>query len=446
MFEETIVDQNPHWSGGTYIEGVPRKILNKVIDYLDLPHIISIVGVRRAGKSTLIKQVINFLIQTKGIPPKNILFLNLETPQFSRYRTDVTYLERIYEDYLKLASPEGTVFCFLDEVQFFTEWQIFIKSRYEGKKIKFIVTGSNSRLLSSEFITLLSGRTLPLEVFPFSFEEFLTAKGLIVTDTVSLLKERHRVRQMMDEYLYFGGFPEPAFVTEQTTKKEILVMYIRNILYQDIAPRFTVKKPLELENLFFYLMSNISSFYTYNSLSKLVGLSDKTIKEYLSYFTEVYLLFTVDSFDFSVKQQIKSPKKVYAIDTGMVRASSFSFSENIGHYLENLVFIELKRKGKEIYYYKTANGLEVDFACKEGNRLTGLIQVSKEMQTDKVRKRELKALLKAMDETGLSQATIVTYEDEEKVQVEGKTVNIIPVHKYFGGKLSLKDHISEERK
>lgn len=432
MFEETIVDQNPHWSGDMYIEGVPRKILNKVIDYLDLPHVISIVGVRRAGKSTLIKQAINFLIQTKEIPPKNILFLNLETPQFSRYRTDVTYLERVYEDYLKLASPEGTVFCFLDEVQFFTEWQVFVKSHYEEKKIKFIVTGSNSRLLSSEFITLLSGRTLPLEVFPFSFGEFLTAKGLTVTDEVSLLKKRHRVRHLMDEYLHFGGFPEPSFVSEQATKKEILVMYARNILYRDIAPRFTVKKPLELENLFFYLMSNISSLYTYNKLSKLVEISDKTIKDYLSYFTDAYLLFTIDLFNFSVKRQIKSPKKVYAIDTGMARASSFSFSEDAGHYLENLVFIELKRKGREIYYYKTANDLEVDFACKEGNRLTGLIQVSKEMQTDKVRKREIRALIKAMDETGLSQATIVTYEDEEIIRAEGKTINVIPAYKYFG--------------
>ena len=432
MFEETIVDQNPHWSGDMYIEGVPRKILNKVIDYLGLPHIISIVGVRRAGKSTLIKQAINFLIQTKEIPPKNILFLNLETPQFSRYRTDVTYLERVYEDYLKLASPEGTVFCFLDEVQFFTEWQVFVKSHYEEKKIKFIVTGSNSRLLSSEFITFLSGRTLPLEVFPFSFGEFLTAKGLTVTDEVSLLKKRHRVRHLMDEYLHFGGFPEPSFVSEQATKKEILVMYARNIIYRDIAPRFTVKKPLELENLFFYLMSNISSLYTYNKLSKLVEISDKTIKDYLSYFTDAYLLFTIDLFNFSVKRQIKSPKKVYAIDTGMARASSFSFSEDTGHYLENLVFIELKRKGREIYYYKTANNLEVDFACKEGNRLTGLIQVSKEMQTDKVRKREIRALIKAMDETGLSQATIVTYEDEEIIRAEGKTVNVIPAYKYFG--------------
>lgn len=432
MFEETIVDQNPHWSGDMYIEGVPRKILNKVIDYLDLPHVISIVGVRRAGKSTLIKQAINFLIQTKEIPPKNILFLNLETPQFSRYRTDVTYLERVYEDYLKLASPEDTVFCFLDEVQFFTEWQVFVKSHYEEKKIKFIVTGSNSRLLSSEFITLLSGRTLPLEVFPFSFGEFLTAKGLTVTDEVSLLKKRHRVRHLMDEYLHFGGFPEPSFVSEQATKKEILVMYARNILYRDIAPRFTVKKPLELENLFFYLMSNISSLYTYNKLSKLVEISDKTIKDYLSYFTDAYLLFTIDLFNFSVKRQIKSPKKVYAIDTGMARASSFSFSEDAGHYLKNLVFIELKRKGREIYYYKTANDLEVDFACKEGNRLTGLIQVSKEMQTDKVRKREIRALIKAMDETGLSQATIVTYEDEEIIRAEGKTINVIPAYKYFG--------------
>jgi len=294
-----------------------------------------------------------------------------------------------------------------------------------------VVTGSNSRVLTSDFVTLLSGRTLPLEVYPFSFTEFCQARGLAVSDDVSVLAERHRLRRALDDYLRFGAFPEIAFIEDQALRKEILVMYARNILYQDIAPRYGVKKAVELEQLFFYLASNVASLYTGKSLSRLVGLNDKTVKEYLSYFADAYLLFTVDVFGYSVKEQIRSPKKVYAVDTGMAAAAAFSFSENLGHYLENLVFLALKGGGKEVYYYKTTNGLEVDFACCDKGRIVELVQVAWDLKGEKTRKREVNALLKALDETGLTAGTIVTYEDEEEISAGGKTIGVVPAYQYF---------------
>lgn len=224
MFENIITDQNPHWDGTLYKEGVLRDALGKIQGGLALPHIISIVGVRRCGKSTLIRQIINHLMRDKKEDPKNILFLNLEHPGFSRYKNDVSYLDRVYEDYLKLATPRGRVYCFLDEVHFFNEWQVFVKSHYERNKVKFVITGSNSRLLSSEFITLLSGRTIPVEIYPFSFSEFMRAKGGHYPDKLSLLKHRHKIRGFMDEFIHHGGFPEIAFIPEKETKKEILAM------------------------------------------------------------------------------------------------------------------------------------------------------------------------------------------------------------------------------
>ena len=431
MFEPVVVDQNVHWKGPLYSEGIRREALAQVISLLDLPHILSIVGVRRAGKSTIVKQIINYLIRDRGIHPGNILFLNLETPQFSRFRMGITALEQAFEDYLKLVTPEGMIYCFLDEAQFFPEWHIFVKSRYEQQNIKFIITGSNSSLLSSELITLLSGRALPVTVFPFSFSEFVRCRQIDISDPVAILRERHLLRNAFDGYLVNGGFPEIAFIESEQIRKEILVMYARNILYQDITPRFGIKKALELENLFYYLMSNVASVVTYNRLSSLVSLNDKTIKDFISYFSDAYLLFTVDAYGFSVREQIKSPKKIYAIDTGMVHATAFGLSENTGHAIENMVFLELKRRGKEIFYYRTANGLEVDFAVREGNRLTELIQVTRDMKVEKTRGRELKALLKAMDETGLASGTIITYEDEEEITAEGKTVRIIPAYRYL---------------
>ena len=431
MFENVIVDQNLHWDGAQYDGGVPRSILEEIKKNFALPHILSIVGVRRCGKSTLIRQIINYLIGERKIEPKNILFLNLEHPGFSRYKGDAAYLERIYEDYLKLAAPEGMVYCFLDEVHFFSEWQVFVKAHYEQKKTKFIVTGSNSQLLSSEFITLLSGRTTPAEVYPFSFREFMRARGIDYQDPVSFTKHRHKIRKLMDDYLQFGGFPEIAFMKQPETIREIHAMYARSILYQDVAARFGIKKPAELENLFYYLAANVSSLYTFNSLAKLTNLSDKTIKDYLSCFSDAYLLFTVDAFSYSVKQQMKSPKKIYAIDSGLAGSVSFRFSDDAGRYLENAVFLELKRRGKELFYYRTGNGHEVDFICREGRKVTDLIQVAKELRDEKTKSRELKALFKAMDEAGLKNSTIVTYDDEEEITENSKTATIIPAYKFF---------------
>jgi uncharacterized protein len=433
MFESVIVDQNPHWEGTLYPEGTLRDVLNKVREFLVLPHIIALVGVRRAGKSTLVRQTINHLLRDKGISPRNILFLNLENPQFSRYRNDVSYLDRAYDDYLKLVAPQGTVYCFLDEVHFFPQWQVFVKSKYEQQQIKFIVTGSNSHLLSSEFITLLSGRALPIEVYPYSFSEFVLAKGVELSDQVAVIRERNPLRGLVDEFLRFGGFPEISNLDGVEIKKEILVMYARNILYQDIAPRFAIKKTVDLENLFFYLASNISSLYSFNRLADLAGLNDKTVKEYVGYFRDAFLLFPLDLYAFSVRAQIKSPKKVYAIDTGMAGAVGFSFSENRGHLLENQVYLELKRRGHELFYYKTSNGLEVDFVCCKGGKATHLIQVAQDLSDDKSRNREVRSLVKALDETGLVFGEIVTYEEDGELTVDGKTIRMTAAYKYLLG-------------
>ncbi len=431
MFEELIVDQNPHWEGTLYEEGVGREVLFKVKEYLDLPHIIALVGVRRAGKSTLVRQTINFLIREQQVTPQNILFLNLENPQFSRYRSDVAYLEQAYNDYLKLVNPKGPVYCFLDEVHFFTEWQVFVKAEYEKKETKFIVTGSNSHLLSAELITLLSGRALPLEVYPFSFSEYVTGRGVALDGPISVARERNRLRKLFDDYLRQGGFPELSFVARRDTQKEILTMYARNILYQDIAPRFAIKKAVSLENLFFYLTSNIASLFSFNKLAATVGLNDKTVKDYLSYFNDAYLLFSLDSFSFSARKQIKSPKKIYAIDTGLAVAAGPSFSKNLGHLLENLVFLKLKRRGNQLFYYKTANNLEVDFACTVNGKVTRLVQAAYDLGGQQTRNREVRALVKALNETGLKTGDIITHEQEDKLVIGDKEINLIPAYRFF---------------
>ncbi|NIA09181.1 MAG: AAA family ATPase [Nitrospiraceae bacterium] len=353
MFEDVIVDQNPHWDGSLFEQGVPRHCLDVLKEkYLGVRQVISIVGVRRCGKSTLLRQIINFLIQAMKIDPENILFMNLENPYFTPYRDDVRNLEQIYADYLKLVGPrKGKVYIFLDELQFFRDWQVFVKAHYENDNIKFIVTGSNSQLLSSDLLTLLSGRTLPLTLYPFDFPEYVRARGETVSTRVQLVRRRHVLRRLCDEYLAEGGFPEVVLTENQPIKKDILANYAKNILFQDIVPRFEIKKTYQVEKLFFYLVSNTGSLFTYSNLAELVGISDKTAKEYVKYCADAFLLQTLDRFNFSVKKQIRSPKKVYCIDNGLVSAVSFSFSKNIGHYLENVVFGKLQRGEEYLLLY-----------------------------------------------------------------------------------------------
>ena len=436
MFEKAIVDQNPHWDGESFALGIHRNVMGVLREYLDTRQVIAITGVRRCGKSTLLRQTVNYLIQDKNIPPVNILFLNLENPYFTPFRKDIRNLEKIYEDYLALVNPKGKIYVILDELQYFSDWQVFVKSKYETANIKFIITGSNSQLLSSDLITLLSGRVLPLTLHPFDFKEYLLAKGIKIASEHQAVRYRNRLRKLFGEYLLEGGFPEVVLTENKRLKREILAGYAKNILYQDIVPRFELKKPYEIENLFFYLTSNITSHFTFNKLASLIELSDKTIKDYLKFFNNAFLLYILERFDFSVKKQMKGTRKIYCVDNGLATSVSFSFSENIGHYLENLIFCELNKENQKIYFHKTKNGHEVDFFRPDAIDSEQLIQVCTNMKNEKTKQREIRALTRAADELHLPGGLIVTIDEEEKIEENAKLIKVIPAWKYLLKKTS----------
>lgn len=429
MFEVVLAEQNPHWTGALYTEEIERQSFKDVLKYLKLPQVVSIMGVRRAGKSTLLKQTINYLI-SEGIPPTNLLFVNLEHPYFSQYAEDLQYLEKIYEDYLKIANPKGPIYCFLDEVQFFKDWPIFVKAHYEQKNVKFFITGSNSFLLSHDLLTLLSGRTLPIEIYPLSFSEFVLAKTTIQDMTpIAFAQHRHEIRRLFDQFLQLGGFPEITLLQDKSLSNDILSSYAKTILYQDVASRLRLKKPLDLERLFYYLSSHIGSPFTYNSLAKLFDLTDKTIKDYIKALIDAYLLYEVDKFSFSLKQQIRSPKKVYAIDTGMINAIAFKVAGNHSKLFENIVFLELKRRKKEIYYYKTAEDYEVDFITRTHGKIE-LIQVCIDLH-EQAETREVRSIVHAAKEFSLTEGIIITPDLNKEWVVEEITIRAIPIYQFI---------------
>jgi uncharacterized protein len=431
MFRKPIIELNDHWSNELYDDGVKRSCFGKMIDFLDTDMIISICGVRRAGKSILMKQTINYLINTKNVNPKNILFLNLEHPYFSKYRQNIENLQLIYENYLKIAKPsDGEVYLFLDEIQFFDEWEIFVKAIYEQKKCKIIISGSNSSLLSSDLLTLLSGRTLPIEVYPFSFFEIASEHKLITTDLLEQIKNETKLNDLLKIFLKDGGFPQVFFEKKSSIKHEILNAYAKTILFEDVATRLHLRKPKQLEQLFVYLISHIGKKITYNKVAKLLNLDDKSIKEYIKALEDSYLLFELPLFSFSLKKQIANSKKIYSIDTGQVNSVSFKFSENLGRIFENFIFLEFKRNNYEIFYYQSNNDLEVDFIVKKHTKLSP-IQVSWTIENFETKKREINSLIQCLKELNLPKGFIITSDYDEDLIIEKKQIKIISASKFL---------------
>jgi len=398
-----LINQNPHWQGKRYTS-VKRDALDKLISYLPLRQIITITGIRRCGKSTLAKQAIEYLISS-GVKAENIFFINLEHPKFIDYQDDPSYLGVIFDEYLKLANPQGKIYCIFDEIQYFKDWQVYIKSMYESSDVKFIVTGSNSSMLSNELNTLLSGRALNIYLKPFSFVEYLRYKEIDISSEMAKISNKIAIARAKEEYLNWGGFYEVFSVEDEMVRKEILINYARNIIYQDIVPRYKIRNAKNIEKLFFYLIGNVTNMINYTSLSKTFEISEKSIKEYLNYFEEVFLFFRVDKYHTKPKERIKSFKKLYCIDNGFLNLS-FNKQLNSGIKLENLVFNILSDRC-DLTYLRDV--YEIDFFCNDT-----LYQVSYKIDDEKIKKRELRAY-EHFNKNGKFKNMLITFDANERL-------------------------------
>jgi len=400
--------------------GIPRAALSIASRHATLPHAVVVSGVRRSGKSTLLNQIISDLYK------KGVYYFNFEDERLVDF--DVDDFNHLYEVFLELYGDKKIFF--FDEVQNVPQWEVFVR-RMQGKGCKFFITGSNASLLSKELGTKLTGRNVNVELFPFSFMEFLSFKGFQLSKNgLSLTSERAAIKKYFAEYLKYGGMPEYLKYQDTTLLKRLY----EDILYRDIVARYGIKQVKPLRELGLYLLSNIGGTFSYNNLKNVLGLgSMNTIKRYADFMENSYLIFLVSKFSYSLKQQFVSLKKIYCIDNGLSEAVAFQFSKNKGKFLENLVFLELRRKFQEIYYYKTTNNLEVDFLFKSGKNDLKLIQVADNLDNEKTRQRELNALEKAMDELKLKTALILTEDTEEEIVLKGKVLMVKPIYKWLLG-------------
>ena len=424
---EILEKLNPWWSGKPFETGIPRNdYLNKIKEYVATKEIVIITGVRRSGKTTLLFQTIQKLIENKNINPKHILFVNFDEPDLANLENPI---KSILDVYFQEICDESQVYLIFDEIQSISGWERWAKSIYDQKKHQLILSGSSSHMLDSKLASLISGRYLKVNVFPLDFEEYLVFNGLNkeddLTNRLNVISNKNRIMRMLKDYLYYGGFPRVVLQKDEHLKREHLKTYHESIVYKDILSVHEVRHTKVLRELIHYLCSNFTSLYSYKKLGELLKVDFATVKEYLGYIEESRMLFEVCFFSYSLKTQGRNNKKIYCIDNGLRNAVSFQFSRDEGKFAENLVFVELKRRARKPYYWKGRG--EVDFVLKNPDQSLSAINVS---YTDNPPERETKALREFKKEFGqkkVKELILLTRDLEQ----EDAGIKFIPLWKWL---------------
>ncbi len=385
--------------------------------YLTGNEIIVISGIRRCGKSSLLKLISQKVEGTK-------VFINFDDIRLVDFNLD--NFQEIQDIVLELFGENENIVYFLDEVQNVTFWEKWVNNLY-SQGIKVFVTGSNSNLLSSEISTYLTGRNKVIKLFPFSFREYLRLKEIESVNLEHLpSSQKTKVYTSFLEYFNNGGFP----LILKNDDIELSRQYFEDILNKDILNRYKVREVKELKDLILFLFSNIGGIYSYSTLKKVCGIKSlSTIKNYIDYFQNVFLVYQVGRFDYSIKKQKVSSSKIYVGDNSFLKTVSFNFSENTGKRLENLVFLQLKRRYDEIYYHLEKN--ECDFVIKENLKITQAIQVSQKLDNPVTKQREIAGLMDAMKKYDLKEGYILTLEEEGSMELDNKNIYIKPIWKWL---------------
>jgi len=412
---KVLISQNKHWQKP--FDGIfNREVFGTLVKNLQLKQIQVLQGIRRSGKSTLFKLMINHLLKT--IDAKEILYLNFDDPFFIKYQKDPTIFYEIIQQAQKLTGKE-VKYLFIDEIQNIDGWERYIKSAYDSEEFeKIFITGSNSSLLSSDLATLLSGRYISTMVYPLSFREILEIVG--IKSYLEINQNLPKVLNIVDDMMRYGSFVE-VFEAPKELKREILKSYYETILLKDCIFNNQIRDTKSFRELSFYLISNATSLYSYLSLSKALKINDKSAKEYISYLEDAYMIEEIRLFAYSLKEQQNNKKKIYIADNGFFELG-FNFSSNKGKLLENLVFNELQKSGYEIYFYN--KNIECDFICKKDNKTIAL-QVCYELN-EQNRKRETNGLKKLPFE-GIEKK-IITYNQNETID----DIEVVSFWEYFG--------------
>ena len=412
VLKQVIADQEEYKSPATFFDRTLTKTLQR---FVDDPSIIILSGVRRSGKSTIQR-----LLQLELA--KSDYYLNFDDERLIRFQ--VEDFQMLLEVFIELFG-EQSIFYF-DEIQNIEGWERFVRRLYEqGKKI--YITGSNARLLSKELGTHLTGRYIQFEVYPLSFQEIVHYKHPEILSKKALsTSDVGMIQHHFSNYLKNGGIPEYV----KFGKPEYLRDLFEGILYRDVIARYKINDEKPLREMAYYLASNIGKEFSYKNLSELVGLkSPHTVTNYCGYLEQCYLYFFLNRYSHSLTKQIRYNKKCYMIDPALVRTIGFRVSEDRGRLLENIVFLHLKMQNKEIYFHKEKK--ECDFVIREGTRIVQAIQVTTNLSNKDVKEREVSGLIEAMSTYKLQEGLILTENEQERVEVDGFLITVMPIWKWL---------------
>ncbi len=407
-----IVDREEELKKKFQTENIIKREAQDMLPKLTSDVALIITGPRRCGKSILAYMVVK---EMRGA------YVNFDD---ERLRLDSAELNKVIE---ALYSLKGELeYIILDEIQNIVGWELFVSRLLQTKKI--IVTGSNARLLSKELATHLTGRHIDLVLLPFSFREFLAFKEITYTHSTQSNVE---LKKQFKEYGENGGFP----LTYKVGKVFLAETY-KDIIERDVLQRYQIRYPSVLKELAQYLISNTAKEVSFNKLKDVLNVkSAHTIKEYTTYLQNTYLVFLLERFSFKLKEQMRAPKKVYCIDTGLAQTVSFKVSEDTGRVLENIVAIELFRRTvaqkKSLYYWKDHQQREVDFVIKEENKVTKLIQVTDISSKNELEERETASLLKAANELKCNDLLILTRDYGDEITIQKRKIQFIPIWRWL---------------
>lgn len=412
ILKQVIADQREYQFPQHFVK---RRKTEEIQKFIDDPSILIMSGLRRSGKSTILR-----LVQQKHV--ESDYYLNFDDDRLVQF--EVQHFQMLLEVFIELFGKQTTFF--FDEIQNVEGWERFVRRLYDrGDKV--FITGSNANLLSAELGTRLTGRYIQFEIYPLAFEEVMEkeypevlSKKALSTDDVGM------VLHHFSSYFKHGGIPE--YYTYR--KQEYLKDLYEGILYRDIVARYHITHEKALRELVYYFASHIGKEFNYTKLSKTIGLSSpNTVSNYCNYLEQCYLCFFLSRYSHSLKKQMHHNKKCYMIDTALIRAIGFRTSEDKGRLLENVVFLELKRQGKDVYFHKDKK--ECDFIVREKNHIVQAIQVTTSLGADKVKEREVEGLVEAMKAYQLNEGLILTENEYASLDVEGLRIEVLPLWKWL---------------
>lgn len=417
--ERAILEQNPHWKGENYKNLYKRSFFDRLKDNLQVKHIQILTGIRRSGKSTIFRMLVNELMKTEN--PKSILMLNMDDPLYFEVWEKPGSFYKMIELAEKLTG-EKIKYLFIDEAQAVKGWETFVKSAYDSEIFqKIFVTGSNSSFLNNEYSTLLSGRYLDEKVFPYSFPEILAQNG--IHNYLDAVGETPKVLRLLDECLEWGCFPEIVPLRDERLKSNLLKSYFDSIIMKDCISRYQIGEVATFKKLLLYGISNAGSVHSYKSLGIAAGTNENTAKKYINILNDSHIIQDVSNFAFSLKENVRNSHKIYVADNGITNSVSYRFWDNKAKLFENFVFNELqKQRNEEITFANSET--ECDFVIKNKFDYQA-VQVCYELMPGN-HAREVRGFERIEKEVKLSKKTIITYNQSAEID----DIEVIPVWKW----------------